>query len=195
MIRYDTIRHVTSLAAKLACYACVLPGPAFMSIHPSVHLSISLCFCRACGRVSLSVPACACMRVCLCVRVCMVCSPCKSLCMHMYVCGYVRMYMFTYTYMDIYICMYVDLYRYSMPSQPARKQRKKDRHVIRYVLCMNMYRTVLLTHTTLYTAAYAPITINNNNRGLMMILTARIVRTLRYPASRPCSQHCSLSSL
>ena len=152
MTRYDTIRHVTSLAAKLACYACVLPGPAFMSIHPSVHLPISLCFCRACGRVSLSVPACACMRVCLCVRVCMVCSPCKSICMHMYVCMYVCMYacicLRIRIWISTYVCRSVSVFDAQPASQKAKKKRSPG-HTLRTLYEHVPYRAPH-THYTIH---------------------------------------------
>ena len=204
MIRYDTIRYVTSLAAKLACFACV-PDP---HLCPSIHLSICPSRFVSAARVVVSrslFPACACVSVwsvlyaslfaCICMYVDMyVCIwICMNVCMHVYV----------YVYVYGYLHMYVDLYRYSMPSQPASQPESKEKrsscHTLRTRYEHVPYRAHH-THTTLYTAAYAPITIINNNndnnhRGLMMILTARIVRTVRYPASRPCSQHCSLYSL
>ena len=209
MIRYDMLRlQQPSLRALLACFACVLPGPAFMSIC----LSISLRFCRAGGRVSLSVPACVFVCACLYGLFSM-----QSLfAMHMYVCMWICMYAcmclrisiwistYVYVYVYGYLHMYVDLYRYSMPSQPASQPESKEQrsscHTLRTMYEHVPYRVRSShTHTTLYTAAYAPITMiinnnnnNNNHRGLMMILAARIVRTVRYPASRPCSQHCSL---
>lgn len=126
MIRYDTIRHVTSLAAKLACFACV-PDP---HLCPSIHLSISLCFCRACGRVSLSVPACACVCVCVCVSVWSVLYASLFACIYMYVCMYACICLRIRIWISTYVCRSVSVFDAQPASQKAKKKRSSG-HTLR----------------------------------------------------------------
>ena len=133
--------------------ACVLPGPRIYCL--SVYLSIYLCFCRACGRVSLS-------RVCVRVRVAtglVSLHVSLFLCIYAYVCMYVGIFI-----VDTYICTYygyvryVDM-RYSMApaSQPASKREEKRSS------CHTL-RTMYVRYRAHPNAPITIINLNNNNK-------------------------------
>ena len=150
---YDTIRYVTSLAAKLACLHCVLPGPRILL---SICLSVHLCFCRACGRVSLSR---VCVRVCACDNWSdLFCMSLSFAYMHMYVGMYVCGYIYCgYVYMYVYGYVTLCRYGYLMPSQPASQPEKRRKKIVVSYVTYYVCTVPCSSHT------HAPKCANNDN--------------------------------
>ena len=139
---------------------CLLPGPAFMSIHLSICPSRFVSAARVVVSRSLFPRVHVC--VCVCVCACLYGLFSMQVSLHAYVCMWICMYVYVYVYVYGYLHMYVDLYRYSMPSQPASQPESKEKRSSCHTLRTRYEHVPYRAHHTHYTI-HRSLCANNDN--------------------------------
>ena len=113
--------HPSELCVTAILHHCIISGICFQELRhddvmrctPLLSKGWSLRCIHTCVYVFMCITytyirACVCMYVCVYVR--MYVYTCTLICMYVYVCTYVCIYMYTYMYVCMYVCVYMYTY-------------------------------------------------------------------------------------